>query len=126
MPQFGLEPPAVTVVLVGIAGLAGVLARYGISSAFHGDALPWATVGINMAGSFLLGMLATSHLGQDFRTAAGVGFLGGFTTFSTFTVQAVIDVDAGEPGRALLYVGASLLLGFAAAAAGYLLGRVLA
>jgi fluoride exporter len=114
------------VVLVGIAGLAGVLARYGISSAFHGDALPWATVGINMVGSFLLGMLATSHIGDDFRTAAGVGFLGGFTTFATFTVQAVIDVDAGEPGRALLYVGASLVLGFAAAAAGYVLGRVVA
>jgi CrcB protein len=116
-----------TVVLVGIAGLFGVLARYGISSAFHGDALPWATVGINTAGSFLLGMLVTSHaFGQDFRTIAGVGFLGGFTTFSTFTVQTVIDVDAGEPGRALLYVGASLALGFAAATAGYVLGRALA
>jgi CrcB protein len=117
----------VTLVLVGLAGLAGVLARYGISSAFHGDALPWATVAINVAGSFLLGMLVTSHVfSQEFRTAAGVGFLGGFTTFSTFTVQAVIDVDAGEPGRALLYVGASLALGFAAAAAGYVVGRAVA
>jgi CrcB protein len=116
-----------TVVLVGIAGVAGVLARYGISSAFHGGALPWATVGINTVGSFLLGMLLTSHVfSQDFRTAAGVGFLGGFTTFSTFTVQAVIDVDAGEPGRALLYVGGSLALGFAAAAAGYVVGRAVA
>jgi CrcB protein len=116
-----------TVILVGLAGLCGVLARYGISSAFHGDALPWATVAINVAGSFLLGLLVTSHgLSQDFRTIAGVGFLGGFTTFSTFTVQAVIDVDAGEPGRALLYVGASLALGFAAAACGYLLGRSIA
>jgi CrcB protein len=116
-----------TVILVGVAGLLGVLARYGISSAFHGDALPWATVGINTAGSFLLGLLVTSHVfGPDVRTIVGVGFLGGFTTFSTFTVQAVIDVDAGEPGRALLYVGASLALGFAAAAAGYVTGRAIA
>ena len=116
-----------TVLLVGVAGLLGVLARYGISSAFHGDALPWATVGINTVGSFLLGLLVTSHaFGTDFRTIVGVGFLGGFTTFSTFTVQAVIDVDAGEPGRALLYVGGSLALGFAAAAAGYVTGRAIA
>ena len=113
-----------TVVLVGLAGLVGVVARYGISSAFHGDALPWATVGINMLGSLLLGILVSSHtFSDDVRTVLGVGFLGGFTTFSTFTVQAVLDAEAGEPGRALLYVGASLVLGFAAAAGGYYAGR---
>ena len=113
-----------TVLLVGVAGLLGVLARYGISSAFHGDALPWATVGINVVGSFLLGLLVVNHsLGEEARTALGVGFLGGFTTFSTFTVQAFLNVEAGEPGKALAYVAASLVLGFAAAAAGYYLGR---
>src|SRR4051794_5901760 len=116
-----------TVVWVGLAGLAGVLARYGISYPFHGDTLPWVTVVINVAGSFALGLLvAAPWFSTDTRTALGAGFLGGFTTFSTFTVQAVIDVDAGEPGRAALYVGASLVLGFAAAAAGYVLGRVVA
>jgi CrcB protein len=121
------QPRAMLVLLVGAAGFLGVVARYGISSGFHGDALPWATVGINVLGSFLLGLLVVNHsLGEDARTALGVGFLGGFTTFSTFTVQAVLDVDAGEPGRAVAYVGASLLLGFAAAAAGYYLGRALA
>lgn len=115
---------AMTLLLVGIAGGCGVVARYGISSAFHGDALPWATVGINVVGSLLLGMLVSSHtLSDDARAVLGVGFLGGFTTFSTFTVQAFLDVEAGEPGRALAYVGASLALGFAAAAGGYYLGR---
>jgi len=110
--------------LVGIAGAAGAVARYAISSPFHADALPWATVGINVAGSLLLGILVASHtFGEDFRTVVGVGFLGGFTTFSTFTVQAFLDVEAGEPGRAFAYVGASLVLGFAAAAGGYYLGR---
>jgi CrcB protein len=114
------------VLLVGGAGFCGVLARYGISSAFHGDALPWVTVAINVAGSFLLGLLIVQHsLSEDARTALGVGFLGGFTTFSTFTVQAFMDVEAGRPGRAAAYVGASLVLGFAAAAGGYWLGRAI-
>jgi CrcB protein len=112
------------VLLVGAAGFAGVVTRYGISTAFHGDAMPWVTVAINVAGSFLLGVLVVNHsLSEDARTALGVGFLGGFTTFSTFTVQAVLDIEAGEPGRAAAYVGASLVLGFAAAAGGYYLAR---
>ena len=116
----------VTVVLVGLAGLVGVLARYGISSAFHVDAVPWATVGINTVGSLLRGVLVSSHtFSEDVRTVLGVGFLGGFTTFSSFTVQAVLDLEAGEPVRALLYVSASLVLGFAAAALGYYVGRAM-
>lgn len=115
-----------TALLVGIAGMAGVLSRYGISNQFHGSALPWATVGINVLGSLLLGMLVSSGLSDpDTRAILGVGFLGGFTTFSTFTVQIVLDVDAGEPGRALLYLVASLALGLLAATAGYVIGREL-
>jgi CrcB protein len=114
----------VTALWVGVAGLGGVLARYALSTPFHGSTLPWITVAINVAGSFLLGMLVTvPSLSVELRTALGVGFLGGFTTFSTFSVQAVLDVDAGEPGRALLYVAASVGLGLAAATAGYVLGR---
>jgi len=114
-----------TTLLVGLAGMVGVISRYEISNQFHGSALPWATVGINVAGSFLLGLLVTSHslLDGDTRTILGVGFLGGFTTFSTFTVQVVMDVDAGEPGRAALYFAGSLVLGLLAATAGFLIGR---
>jgi CrcB protein len=112
------------VLLVGLAGMAGVMARYVISTPFHADALPWATVGINVAGSFLLGVLVSSHtFSDDVRTVAGVGFLGGFTTFSTFSVQAFLDVEAGEPLRALAYVVASVCVGIAAAAGGYYVGR---
>ncbi len=115
---------AVTALWVGLAGMGGVLARYALSTPFHGPTLPWVTVAINVAGSFLLGVLVTAHgLSSELRIALGVGFLGGFTTFSTFSVQAVLDVEAGEPGRALLYVGASVVAGIAAAAAGYALGR---
>jgi CrcB protein len=118
----------VTAVLVGVAGVCGVLARYGIGRAtFHSDALIWSTVGINIVGSFLLGLLAAEHwFSRDVREALGVGFLGGFTTFSTFSVQVVLDVDAGEPWRAFGYLIASVAGGVAAAACGFALGRKLA
>jgi CrcB protein len=117
-----------TTALVGLGGTLGVLARYGISRlTLHTDALIWSTVGINIAGSFLLGLLvAESWFDRDFREALGVGFLGGFTTFSTFSVQIVLDVDAGEPARAAGYLLASVVGGVVAATAGYALGRKLA
>ena len=115
-----------TVVFVALAGAAGVLARYAISSPFHGPTLPWVTVAINVVGSFALGTLVAAHWATpELRTALGVGFLGGFTTFSTFSVQAFLDFDAGRSGTALLYVAASVVLGIAAAAGGYATGKAL-
>ena len=117
-----------TTLLVGLGGTLGVLSRYGISRlTLHTDALVWSTVGINIAGSFFLGLLVAEHwFDRDLREAIGVGFLGGFTTFSTFSVQIVLEVDSGEPGRAAWYLLASVIGGVAAAAAGYALGRKLA
>jgi len=115
-------------VAIGVAlasGLGG-LARYGLSNLVHGDDLPWMTVAINVSGSFLLGMLLVvpaSWIDEGTRSALGVGFLGGFTTFSTFSAQAFLDLEAGEPARAALYVSASVVLGIAAAATGYYAGR---
>ena len=110
-----------TVLLVALAGALGVLARYGIGTAVESI---WTIVAINVAGSFALGVLVGGDWGSDqARTALGVGFLGGFTTFSTFSVQVVQDVDAGEPGRALAYVAASVVLGIMAAAAGFAAAR---
>src|SRR6188474_2719194 len=104
------------------------MARYGLTRlTIHTEALLWTTVGINIAGSFLLGLLAAEHwFDRDYREALGVGFLGGFTTFSTFSVQIVLEVDSGEPGRAAGYLLASVVGGIAAATAGYVLGRKLA
>jgi CrcB protein len=112
---------------VAIGGLAGVLARWGISRlTLHSEALIWSTVGINIVGSFLLGLLVAEHwFGRELREGIGVGFLGGFTTFSTFSVQIVLEADAGEPGRAMAYLGASVVGGILAATAGYALGRKL-
>jgi fluoride exporter len=118
----------VTTLLVGIGGTLGVMARYGVSRlTLHTDALVWSTVGINILGSFLLGLLVAEHwFDRDVREALGVGFLGGFTTFSTFSVQIVLEVDGGEPGRAVVYLLASVVGGIAAATLGYVLGRRLA
>jgi CrcB protein len=117
----------VTTLLVTLGGACGVLARYGVSRlTLHHESLIWATVGINLAGSFLLGLLAAEHwFSRDVREALGVGFLGGFTTFSTFSVQVVLEMDAGRADRAALYVVVSVVGGVAAAAAGYALGRAL-
>ncbi len=115
-----------SLLLVAAGGLAGVLSRYAVSLPFHGAALTWATFGINVAGSFLLGLLlAIDWWTPELRTALGVGFLGGFTTFSSFAAQAVLDIEAGEPGRAALYVGASIVVGLGAAALGLAAGRAL-
>lgn len=105
-----------------------MLARFGIGRlTIHHESLIWSTVAINVVGSFLLGLLVAEHwFGRDVREGLGVGFLGGFTTFSTFSVQAVLEVEAGEPGRAVGYVLASVLGGLLAAAAGYRLGRLMA
>ena len=117
-----------TTLYVAVGGTLGVMARYGIGRAtLHHEALLWSTVGINIVGSFLLGLLVAEHwFDRDLREAIGVGFLGGFTTFSTFSVQIVLEVDGGEPGRAAGYLLASVLGGVAAATLGYALGRRLA
>ena len=117
-----------TTLLVAIGGVLGVLARFGIGRiTLHHEQLLWSTVGINVLGSFLLGLLVAEHwFDRDIREALGVGFLGGFTTFSTFSVQVVMEVDAGETGRAVAYLAASVVGGLLAAAAGYALGRKLA
>jgi CrcB protein len=109
---------AVTVVLIGAAGAAGVLARYGLGQI---SSSIWTTCAVNVAGSLLLGILihAGRGLSPELRDAVGVGLLGGFTTFSTFSVQAVLEGDGGRPAMAAVYVVTSVVLGLGAAALGY-------
>ena len=110
------------VLLVAVAGTAGVLARYGLTVWIQSI---WTVAGINLAGSFVLGLLV--HIGvdlpHDVRTALGVGFLGGFTTLSTLTTQTVLEADGGRAGLAAAYLAVNVLGGLIAATAGYALGR---
>ena len=117
-----------TTLLVGGAGLAGVLARYGITRlTLHSEALIWSTVGINIVGSFLLGMLAAEHwFSRDLREALGVGFLGGFTTFSTFSAESVALLMRGDIGWAFGHAALHLFGSLALTAIGIATYRALA
>ena len=113
-----------TTLLVAAGGLLGVLARFGSSRlTLHHESLLWA--GVNVAGSFLLAARRRAVAHGDLREAIGVGFLGGLTTLSTFSVQVVLEVEAGRLVMAAAYLAASVLGGMFAAAAGFALGRVL-
>ena len=117
-----------TVVLVAAGGAIGVVARYALGTTVSPDASPWMTVAINVAGSFLLGLLTSlgGGLPPAVRTALAIGVLGGFTTFSTFSLDMLRQIEAGEGGTALLLALASVGLGLAAAACGLYAGRALA
>ncbi len=114
------------VVLVAVAGACGVLARYGLGQALGAGVAPWTVVGINVVGSLALGVLAGSGVSSDARAVAGVGFLGGFTTFSTFSLDVFADLEAGRPGRAAAVVALSVVLGVGAAAVGWFAARAAA
>lgn len=113
------------VLLVALSGAAGVLTRYGLTVWFQSL---WTIAVINLVGSFLLGMLV--HTGVDWdrshRDAIGIGFIGGFTTLSTLTVQTVLEADGGRHWTAAAYLAVNIVGGLTAALAGYLLGRSLA
>ena len=116
--------------LVAVAGAAGAAARYGIGVAVGVRDFPWATLGINLLGSLLLGLLVTSAAERSWPETAtipvAVGFLGAFTTFSTFSYETFALLRTGRTATAGLYVGLSVVLGIGAAAAGYGVGRALA
>ena len=111
------------VVMVAIAGALGALTRYGIGSAVGARDFPWATLGINLAGSFALGLLLRAGELRGWSDVVvislGVGFLGAFTTFSTFSVETQTLLRDGRSAAAGAYVAASLIGGVALAAAGY-------
>lgn len=115
-----------TALLVAAAGAIGVLTRFGLSALVQGDAALWTTLGINVAGSFLLGLLvAVEPDNEPMRTALGAGFLGGFTTYSTFSVQATQAALGGRIALAASYVTLTVVLGLLAAAAGHGVGRLM-
>jgi len=119
-------------VLAAIAagGALGSPARYGVAQLVPvgKDAFPWATFWTNVAGSFVLGLLLVLILdrfppSRYLRPFFATGFLGAFTTFSTFAVEADLLVKDGRPGIAAAYVAASLGVGLAAVWSGMVLGR---
>lgn len=115
---------------IGLAGALGAMARYRIGVAVGIRGFPWATLGINLAGCFLLGVIlaapAADRWPASATAAVAVGLLGAFTTFSTFGYETFTLLRTGRGGTALLYVLASVVGGVLAAATGYAAGRALA
>ena len=122
----------VTLVQIALGGALGATARHlsGLAATrLAGSAFPWGTLFVNVTGSFLMGTLAvvlSRHGGTRFSPFLATGLLGGFTTFSTFSLDAATLFERGQGMQAALYVAASLGLSFIAIAAGLLFARALA
>jgi CrcB protein len=116
---------------VGCGGFVGAMARYGVGllvARVWRSPIPLSTFLINVTGSFILGLFATwaaerAALAPLWRLLIGTGFVGAYTTFSTFEFETQGLVEAGLGSWAALNVGASVLAGFVAVRLGVYLGR---
>lgn len=115
------------VALVAVAGAVGALSRYGIGVAVGVRSFPWATLGINLTGSFLLGLVLTAGTERGWPETTtvpiAIGFLGAYTTFSTFSFETYTLLRTDRAGTAAIYMGLSVVGGVIAAALGYVTAR---
>lgn len=114
---------------VGLAGAAGAVTRYGISQSVGPRMFPFATLTINITGSLLLGFVLTigalGRLSPQATTAIAIGFLGAYTTFSTFSWELFTLGRTDRLVAGVLYLALSVVLGVLAAGVGYRLGNAL-
>ncbi len=120
-------------VAIGVAGAIGALARYGVSLAalrWLGNDFPYGTLYVNLIGCFLLGIIVEltmedRSLAPQTRVIVGTGFLGAFTTFSTFGVDTYRAMEAGAWGLAASNVAINVIGGLALVAAGVALASAI-
>lgn len=132
-----LSPLAATL-NVALGGAVGAVLRYqtgrGLTHWLGPQAVtafPWATLTVNVAGSLAMGLLAGwlarhGSGGEQWRLLLGVGLLGGFTTFSAFSLELMLLVERGQAATALTYALISVLAGLAALYLGLVAMRVTA
>jgi len=111
--------------LVALGGAAGSVLRYVVSLlgvALFGGGFPWGTLAVNVLGSAAIGALAALGIEGGARSLLVPGFLGGFTTFSAFSLETTFLWER-TPVLAVVYVGLSVALGLAACIAGFWLVR---
>ncbi len=116
---------------IALGGALGAVSRYFSVIAIGnlvGVTFPWGTLTVNVVGSFLMGILVVlfdtlNWVPVNVKLMLTIGFLGSFTTFSTFSMDTLRLFEGGETSQALLYMAASLLLTVAACALGLILAR---
>lgn len=116
--------------MIAIGGAVGSMMRYGLGMIANQSGVPYGTWTANVAGSFLIGLFFVwgkekGVLPDYVSLFLTSGLMGGFTTFSTFSLEVVTMALQGESFRALFYVLASIVMGLAAAYAGIRLGRLI-
>lgn len=122
------------ILLVAAGGASGSVCRHLVGVAclrLFGVGFPWGTMAVNIVGSFAMGVLIELlarrfDMSMELRLLLATGFLGGFTTFSSFSLDAVGIFERGSPMLALAYVVGSVLAGIVALVAGLSLMRALA
>jgi CrcB protein len=121
----------VTYLLVFLGGGLGSALRLGVnqlSEALMGPRLPWGTFVVNVLGSFVMGVIVSylalhGELSANYRSFIATGIVGGFTTFSAFTLETLLLWQRGENATAAIYAAASVAVSLLALAAGLALGR---
>lgn len=119
----------IRILLVAIGGALGAVARYGVGRVLPMGDWPHATLTVNVVGGLLMGLLTgwlafRGGAGQEsVRLFAAVGVLGGFTTFSAFSLETALMIERGRIGMAAAYVGLSVALSVAALFAGLWIAR---
>ena len=118
------------IAVVGAGSFLGGAARYLVSLAMKGisKGFPWATLAVNLVGCFLIGLLwgvfsKNGTEGSNWALFLTVGLCGGFTTFSTFSKEALVMLQGGNFWGFAVYVAISVIAGIALVAAGYFLMR---
>ena len=115
-----------TLVQLALGGAIGAVLRFGtgqMALRLFGPAFPWGTMAVNVVGSFLMGVLAIWLAGGRMNPFLMTGVLGGFTTFSAFSLDAVTLWERGEAVQTGGYVLASVVLSIAALIAGMAVAR---
>ena len=120
--------------MVGLGGFIGAIARFwlgGYISNRVGTRFPYGTFAINITGSFLIGLTVTmlaekTHGNPNWRYLIPIGFIGAYTTFSTFEYETLRSLQDGEILVAFLNVSLSVIVGFAAVWGGMIVAKALA